>query len=427
MNDSEIAGRRMFTGMRWYEMPLLAYFMLHYFPPGPPALANACLFLALVGVGWDCRHRVAEKVAICTHPLAWIWLALLVVLGLSIWQAPPALQMESWNRYRSEIGKGLLFGIILAVHLDDEDKARRLLWGGMVAGVLIGVHAFWVIVREVLHTGQIPRTRDYLYWLVGFFPFALGAYAFVPRWRWLAAVSAVSIVALAVLTSFRGALLALGVMALLFLCFARLWRLLLLAAVLAVATVAYVAMYFPNRAEQVIAQLQKTDTSGRVGSHWLPAWQLSLESPWLGHGYGHKVFGHAVHDGVAAHPEWLPPGESPVTWYPSSAHNFTLEVLFSAGFPGGIVLLAFVAAMLFYLAPPVWRMRRYLQAHPMLALAAVVLIAFIGNVLVLAQLEMPEWRTLAAQVGIALAFLSFLPKLVQFEMQGKKASADVPV
>ena len=59
MNDSEIAGRRMFTGMRWYEMPLLAYFMLHYFPPGPPALANACLFLALVGVGWDCRHRVA--------------------------------------------------------------------------------------------------------------------------------------------------------------------------------------------------------------------------------------------------------------------------------------------------------------------------------------------------------------------------------
>jgi hypothetical protein len=63
----------------------------------------------------------------------------------------------------------------------------------------------------------------------------------------------------------------------------------------------------------------------------------------------------------------------------------------------------------------------------MLALAAVVLIAFIGNVLILAQLEMPEWRTLAAQVGIALAFLSFLPKLVQFEMQGKKASADVPV
>ena len=56
-----------------------------------------------------------------------------------------------------------------------------------------------------------------------------------------------------------------------------------------------------------------------------------------------------------------------------------------------------------------------------------MLIAFIGNVLVLAQLEMPEWRTLAAQVGIALAFLSFLPKLGQVEMQGKKASTDVPV
>lgn len=385
----------------WVEWPLLFYFMLHFFPPLPAALPNLCLLLSVVGVGFRFRHEPMAALRRLAHPVVGLWLLLVVLLGLSILQAPAELQAESWLRFVKDIVKGSLFGAVLLLHVDSAAKVRRLMLAGVIAPALMLVHYLYSIWQITQATGVFPVQRDYLYWLLPYFPFTVAVFIAMPRWRLPAGVVAAGIVALAVTTGFRGAMLSLFVMLVCFAVFRGAWGLFLGALLISIISVAWLSVQHPEQGGYAMQKLKQTDSSGRVANHWIPAWKLSVEHPVLGHGFGHQVFSKEVAVAAEAHPEWRPNGLGP-EWAPSSPHSISFEVLFAGGFPGLISLGLLYAALLWF---PLKTLRW--QKGSLSSVEGVFLytcsVSLIGSYFIFAQFEAPAWRSFPVMIGLVVA------------------------
>lgn len=394
--------------MAWFEWPLLFYFMIHFFPPVRGAIGPLCLVFGTLGVLWECRRFGCPQYRSLNTPIVWCWVALAGLLGLSLFQVPTNLLAESLHRFSSDVLKGSFFALILLLYLNSAERARRLLIAGMLACVGMLLHVAIDTAYLVTTTGQLPFQRDYLFWLPTFFPFALAVYVSQPKWRWLALFAAAGVLALAVLTGFRGALLALLLMLLIFAVFVRLWRLLVAGAVLAAAGVFSLLVWFPAQADYVLGKFQQIDSSNRVTGHWLPAWDLSLQAPWVGHGFGHWVFRYYYGLGIPSHPAWTPAWSEQLGWLPSAPHSIVFETLFAAGWPGLLALILLSLVFLTTIGMPLWQLRAELVNNAWLLLALAVLVSFVGNYLVLSQLESPSWRTLPILAAIAAACICAL-------------------
>jgi O-antigen ligase len=389
--------------MQWFEWPLLAYIMLHYFPPVRGPWGTVCLVLGTIGVLWECRRRGCRPLADFNQPVVWCLGLLGALFAASLIQVPPELLAESWKRFSSNFLKGCGFGLILFLYLKDETRARRVLMAGMLACAMMIIHLIWDTVRDIQASGQLPFQRDYLFYSTFFFPFALVVYFSGSRWRWLAFFAATGILAAAVLTGFRGAMLTLLVMALIIAIFGRLWNVLAFGALLAVAGVVALHRLNPTYADYILGKLRQTDGSNRFSGHWLPAWDMSWQSPWLGHGYSHLVFRHHYDLQVDLHPNWTPMWSETLGRLPSDPHNITMEIFFAAGLPAVLLYFALALLVVRALAPAVWRGRGSLQRDPWLLLALAVLTAFVGNYLVFYQFDAPSWRTLPVAIAIVAA------------------------
>lgn len=407
MTDARMAGlaaasRREET-MRWYEWPLLAYFMLHFFPPVRGPIGGACLILGTIGVLWNCRSNGCRPLATLNQPVVWCLALLGTLFAASLLQVPPAVIGESWHRFSSDFLKGCFYGLVLVLYLKDEVRARRLLMAGMFACALMMVHLVWDTARDIAVSGELPFQRDYLFWVTFFFPFALAVYLSGWRWRWAALAAASMVIAAAVMTGFRGALLTLLLMSLAFTVFGRLWRILIAGIGLAAAGLATLLAWFPQWGNYALGKFKQVDSSNRVSGHWLPAWDMGWQSPWLGHGYGHHVFRHHYGLQVDTHPMWTPMWSETLGRLPSDPHNITMEIFFAGGLPAVFVYLALAVLVIRALAPVIWQRQAALREDPWLLLALAVLTAFVGNYVVFYQFDAPSWRTLPIAIAIVAA------------------------
>lgn len=396
-----VAGMRL--PMRWYEWPLLAYFMIHFFPPVRGPWGTACLVLGAIGVLWECRRDGCRPVTDLNQPVVWCLALLGALFAASLIQVPPELLAESWKRFSSDFLKGCGFGLIIFLYLRDETRARRVLMAGVFACAMIVGHLLWDSVRDFRANGQLPFQRDHLFWSMFFFPFALVVYLSSARLRWVALASAAGIFAAAVIFGFRGAIMTLMLMMLAFAMLGGLWRLLGLGVGLAATGLAALSFWFPDRAGYAISKLQQFDSSNRVTGHWKPAWEMATDSPWQGHGYGHIVWQHHYRVQVDSHPAWTPSFVEGLGLTTTSPHSIFFETLFAAGWPGVIAYLSLMALVMVALLPIIWRSRHSLRTSPWLLLALAVLVAAIGNYAIFYQFESPNWRTLPIAVAIVAA------------------------
>jgi O-antigen ligase len=391
-------------GIRWFEIPLLFYFMVHFFPPMPSGIANVCLLLGTVGVLWECYKGHWFQLTRLKHPLVLAWILLVAIFYASALQVPEELLRETWRRLSSDLLKHTLFAFVILFFLDTAGRARRVLLAGMLACFLMVMFCLVEVLVLVWKTGKLPFQRDYLFYLMFFFPFSLVVSGFEQRWRYLSLALGAAALALAFMTGFRGAVLALVVMSLLFALFARKWGVLILGAALAVAGVAILAFWFPETATYVLSQFQKTHSSGRISGHWLPAWEMSMQSPWLGHGFGHHVFGHHFVEQMDNF-GWPRGWTERLGWAPGSPHSVVFETLFMAGWPALFLLGVVAGSIIISLGRVITRRRDELFATPWLALALTVFISAIGNFLFFYQTEDPSWRTIPIMVMLATACL----------------------
>lgn len=389
------------AGIRWFEVPLLFYFMVHFFPPMPSGIANLCLALGAAGVLWECRTEHWRRLERLRHPLVLGWGGLVALLAISLLQVPEDLLRESWRYFSKDLLKHTLFALVILLYLDTADRARRVLLAGVLACALLLSFCLVEIIIAVWKAGKLPFQRDYLFYLMFFFPFLLVIYRFDSRWRFLCIALASTTIALAFLMGFRGAVLAFLIMSLIFTVFARIWGVLLFGAVFAAAGLAILFYWFPEQAAYVLAKFQQTDSGARVNGHWLPAWEMSMQTPWLGHGFGHHLFGYHFGLQMDQHAAWT----RITTLLPSSPHSVVFETLFMAGWPALLLLGTIVGAIIFSLGKILWRWREAVFSSSWLSLALAVFIALIGNFLVFYQTEDPSWRTAPIAVMLAVSCL----------------------
>jgi O-antigen ligase len=399
---------KLFQGERpaWYEWPLLIYFALHLFPPGPQALANSCLLLAVCGIAYANRCKSDSVKQLLSEPLLWLWLAFAGLIGISILQAPDALRPESWHRFMTDFGKGSLFALVLALHLDRNEKFRHLFIVATLAMLVMLIHyAFttWQIVRS---TGVLPVQRDYLYWLLFFLPLALGNYLLSKNWRLFAAIAVVFTLALAVTTGFRGALLSIVIMLVPILIFFRVWGLLAWGVVLAGLGVVALTIFWPEQGAYVLSKMQQVSSSNRVTGIWIPGWEMSLNAPWFGHGFGHHVFRESYLLALEQQPAgWTPMDDGVHGFAPASPHNIYLETLFAAGFLGLLAYLVILAMVFHGLLAVMRRAAGLANLDDSRILAMVLLICGLGNFVIFPTFETPAWRSLPIWLAMVLALL----------------------
>ncbi len=387
------------NGIRWFEVPLLFYFMVHFFPPMPSGIANLCLALGAAGVLWECRAEHWRRLERLRHPLVLAWGILVALLAISLRQVPDDLLRESWRYFSKDLLKHTLFALVILLYLDTADRARRVLLAGTLACALMLAFCLAEIAAMIWKTGRLKFQRDYLFYLMFFFPFLLVTYRFDSRWRLLCFALASATIALAFLMGFRGAVLALLVMSLIFSVFARIWGVLFFGTVFAAAGLAVFFYWFPEQAAYVLAKFQQTGSSGRVSGHWLPAWEMSMQAPWLGHGFGHHLFSYQFGLQMDQNAAWT----TITTELPRSQHSVVFETLFMAGWPALLLLGTIVGTIIFSLGKMVWRRREAVFSSPWLSLALAVFIALIGNFLVFYQTEDPGWRTAPIAVMLAVS------------------------
>ncbi len=375
--------------------------MLHFFPPVPGIVGSVCLILSVIGILWECWKSGCPQVANLNNRLVWCWIGFAGLIGISLLQVPPELLGESRHRFNSDLLKGSLFALMIFLYLTSVERARRVLSAGALACFLMLIHFVVSTVQVVATTGTFPFQRDYLFWMVTFFPFALAVYVAQSHWRWLALVAATGTFALAVITGFRGATLAMVVMLLIFVVLARMWRLLALGAGLAVLGVTMLYVWFPDQATYVLGKFQQTNASNRWGGHWLPVLDLSMQAPWMGYGYGHNVFRHHYGLEISNHPAWTPMWSEQLGPLPSAPHSIVFETLFSAGWPGLFVLFFLSGLVIQRLLPPIWQQRKALMTNYWLLLGLAVLVSFVGNYVFFYQFETPAWRTLPILIALA--------------------------
>lgn len=391
------------AGMKWFEWPLLIYFAVHFFPPAPAAFVSLCLLLGICGVIWEQRHAVYLGISALNAPILWACCLFTGLMLLSLVQVPADLQSESWGYLRGHFLKGGLFGLVLVLYLDSEQRARRLLLAGAGAGAFMLLHCAFDTARGIAATGNLPFQRDYLFWLPFFFPFALSIYILKRGyWRVIAILSAGGIFALAILTGFRGATLALLSMLLMYSVFARLWGVLFGGIGLASIGIAALITWFPSQANYVMAKFQQMSGGDRFSGHWLPAWDMAMLKPWTGQGFGHDVFAFQFARNLPEHPAWT----GQLGNLPRGQHSIIFETLFSAGWPGLFAFLLLSGLLVGNMGRILWRERNALRHDPWLLLALTILLSYIGNFLIFYQFETPAWRTLPIAAAIASAVVS---------------------
>ncbi len=225
----------------------------------------------------------------------------------------------SLREYRHGVGLAVVLAILFADRLSDPVGVKRVWYAVLGSAVyLMGLQVFnWVLLAS--DAGELlPRYDDFPYRSfatadVFFMPFVLfSGIAFPQVWRknggrlaWFIAVLALLVLVLS--TSARGAWLAMAVTILGFVCWQRgRARGLIALGVLVVGLFLWwVHVFVPdNPVSMRIAQGLDTSRRANHGT-WSAAWDLFLESPWLGYGYGKEIFHQVYANRVAAYPDWF--------------------------------------------------------------------------------------------------------------------------
>jgi len=126
---------------------------------------------------------------------------------------------------------------------------------------------------------------------------------------------------------------------------------------------------------------------------------MSMQAPWLGHGFGHHLFSYQFGLQMDQNAAWT----RITTELPRSQHSVVFATLFMAGWPALLLLGTIVGTIIFSLGKMVWRRREAVFSSPWLSLALAVFIALIGNFLVFYQTEDPGWRTAPIAVMLAVS------------------------
>lgn len=148
---------------------------------------------------------------------------------------------------------------------------------------------------------------------------------------------------------------------------------------------------------------QGFDSSLRVSGTWKPAWDMSLQAPWFGHGLGSTIYANEYTRNAPAHAEWA------FSTKPINPHNMFLATAFALGFPGALLLVLLLGTIVAACLKKIGK-AQFPQTETQLALAT--LSSLIGYFIVRGSFANVSWHRLSIPIGIAvgLSLVGFFRK-----------------
>ena len=333
-------------------------------------------------------------VRVAQQRIAW-WLAAVALFAVVATLVSPQPAYSASEAYKA-LGFLVLSAFATALIVRGVADAEVLMWASVAAAIDVSIYSLVQYVHEFRAmpnwpVADIQRHRYYAEPLLWFLPALLWALART-RDRFLPFVGAGFAVYLLLLaaTGARAAWYAGLVAAAVWFCANMNPRHVVVVggALVAAVSLALWIVPAPIFLEQAMRGLW---ASHRVHGAWLPAIHLTLERPWLGHGYGEALFHAAYNAEVASHPDW---------YFRSSLgpHNVFLELAFA----GGIALLGSVAGLLLAYAACVGR--ALATPSPWRAILLAGACSVLGYFVIRGTFENVPYRVTGLAFGTALAY-----------------------
>ncbi|MGW1369504.1 O-antigen ligase RfaL, partial [Providencia hangzhouensis] len=233
--------------------------------------------------------------------------------------------------------------------------------------------------------------------LVFFFPILPILWYLLPKSK-LIYFYILSIVFLFVLfgTLARGAWVAVAVAGLLFLCFKRPWKLIGVVLCLSLVSLISIKLIYPDTSKQLFYKLEQTDSSYRYANGTQgTAFELILENPVIGYGFGDKIYHEKYNSVVKNHPKW--------TFKKSiGPHNIWLYIWFGAGIAGLAIFSAVFLSMCYSSMQGI----KNRSEEPEIYFAFIaLLLSLIGFYLVRGMFEQVDLKPLGILLGFLIAMM----------------------
>lgn len=323
---------------------------------------------------------------------------LTVAVLLSLFQTPD-FKASLKEISRSVLENTLLCTIVIPVLLRNESKEfiSKLIFFSFITALSLRCLTELVIYYQDYKQGVMPfidyRHRGISDAMVFLLPALLSMWLIKStKYRVAFIILSIAYLFLILGTLSRGAWLSVLIVSLLWILLNKQWKLLITGAI--IATVALALIFTHKQASTtLIFKLQQTDssyryTNGTQGS----AWDLIMENPVIGYGFGNIAYKDVYNKRVVDYPDW--------TFRESiGPHNLALFVWFGTGLLGLVALLTTYAAIVKECIANAFNRS---QSSPINA-HMIILLSFIGYFIVRGNVEQIQLDLLGILVGLLIA------------------------
>ncbi|MEY0977891.1 O-antigen ligase RfaL [Providencia rettgeri] len=386
-----------------YNKTLVLIFVVLFFVENVTRYKHILFYLmiatSLVYLSLDTK-KVLEKL---NNKLLYLVGAFSIFLYISVTYSDiPSVSIKTLNNNLLNYGilsLSLLLPIILyRESLKDISKLLLTSFTASLALVLlVELYRYYIAYQQ----GILPfTTYDFRHVsdaLVFFFPILPILWYLLPKSK-LIYFYILSIVFLFVLlgTLARGAWVAVAVAGLLFLCFKRPWKLIGVVLCLSLVSLISIKLIYPDTSKQLFYKLEQTDSSYRYANGTQgTAFELILENPVIGYGFGDKIYHEKYNSVVKNHPKW--------TFKKSiGPHNIWLYIWFGAGIAGLAIFSAVFLSMCYSSMQGI----KNRSEEPEIYFAFIaLLLSLIGFYLVRGMFEQVDLKPLGILLGFLIAMM----------------------
>ncbi|CDL84407.1 O-antigen ligase RfaL [Xenorhabdus cabanillasii] len=340
--------------------------------------------------------------SLCLSILLFI-LAMFYSIGISI---DPALSFKEMNK---PILNGLLlFSFTLPIVLYQESKqhiAKMILIAFIIGMLAISLTDIAKYIIDYYSTGEMPFSnfnhREFSYGFIFYFPVLLCTWALWKKhsllsWLLLLIASAISLFLLLGTLS-RGAWVAIVAATVFIIAINREWKITIAAAICLglLAGITHWSAASNPATKLLFYKLTQTDSSHRYSNGVQgSAWQLIMENPVKGYGFGNKVYHQVYNSRVADYPDWT---------YRTSIgpHNVFLSLWFAGGILGLITTLLMTFSAIFTGSQIIRQNSGIIRQA-----GIIILTAFIGIFVVRGMFENAYVNEIGILLGLMIALYS---------------------
>ncbi|MEQ4671119.1 O-antigen ligase RfaL [Providencia manganoxydans] len=399
-----ILTKRLSANLAFYNRALVFLFVTLFFVENVTKYKHAVFYLMILTVIYYLIKDTKNVLQALNNKLFYFTLFFSIVTYISIGVSlNPESSLKSINNNFLNYGVlslSILFPIVL--YKESKTSVATLLIlsfsSALIVMLLVELGSYYVAYEKGIMPFSNYDFRSVSDSLVFYFPVLLSLWYFLPKPKFIYFYLLAFIFLFVLLgTLSRGAWVAVAVSAMLFLLFKRPWKLIIVTISLILIGLVALKLTMPDMTKKLFFKLEQTDSSyryknGTQGS----AFELIMQKPIVGYGFGDKVYIEKYNSVVEQYPEW--------TFRQSiGPHNIWLSTWFSSGILGLLSFSLLFISICYYSYRETRMNNNYKQIY---FSGITIFISIIGFYFIRGMFEQVNLKPLGILIGFLIALMN---------------------